>query len=178
MKLRAETWRRNDEGALVIDVHDYLIEQPGKEWAELLSGYVSVLPRFFTVWLVNRFGDVFAVFEDGTVHMLDVGNCTIERVASSRDEFATLIDSGENANNWLMIPVVDRCVQAGMRLSESQCFGFKVPPILGGNYDIENIEPTDLSAHYSFLADIYRQTKDLPDGTKVRVVIANSKATA
>jgi hypothetical protein len=45
--------------------------------------------------------------------------------------------------------------------------------MLGGEYDVSNIEPTDLSVHYSFLADIWRQIKDVPDGTSVRVVIAD-----
>jgi len=157
----------------VIDVHDYLLDQSGKDWAELLSGYADVLPRSFTVWLVNRFGDVFVAFDDGTIHMLDVGNCLITEIAGSRDEFATLIDLDDNANHWLMIPLVDQCVAAGMFLRDSQCYGFKVPPILGGAYELKNIEPTDLSVHYSFLSDIYRQTKDLPEGTKVRVVVKN-----
>ena len=49
----------------------------------------------------------------------------------------------------------------------------KIPPILGGQYAIENLEPTDLSVHYSLLADIFRQTKDLPDGTRIKTVVIN-----
>ena len=157
----------------MIDVHDYLIDQSGKDWAELLSGYADILPGSFTVWLLNRFGDIFVAFDDGTIHMLDVGNCLIKHIASSRDEFATLIDLDGNANNWLMIPLVDQCVAAGIVLRDDQCYGFKIPPILGGQYELKNIEPTDLSVHYSFLSDIYRQTKCIPDGTKVRVVVKN-----
>ena len=87
-----------------MSIHDYLIDQSGKDWSELLSGWSAVLPPPFTVWLVNRFGDVFAVFEDGSVHMLDVGTGVIQRVADSRDDFATQMDVGDNASNWLMIP--------------------------------------------------------------------------
>ena len=72
-----------------------------------------------------------------------------------------------------MISIVDRCVQAGLSLGENQCYGFKMPPILGGNYETANIIPIDLKAHYSFLADMFQQTKNLPDGTKIRVVIAS-----
>jgi hypothetical protein len=162
----------------LIDIHDYLIDQSKKDWANLLLGYAEVLPSSFTVWMVNRLGDVIAVFEDGSVHLLDTGNCIISRVASSRDEFCTLIDLDDNAEGWLMISIVDQCRESGMHLSENQCYGFKVPPILGGKYEIENMEPTDLSVHYSFLADIYRQTRDLPDGTKIRVVVTEPPATA
>ena len=151
-----------------MNVHDYLIDQNGKDWSELLSGWFGSLPPLFTLWLVNRFGDVFAVFEDDSIHMLDVGTGAIKRVAENRDDFAIQIDMDDNANNWLMIPLVDRCVAAGLNLGHNQCYSYKTPPILGGEYTVENVEPTDLSVHYSFLADVYQQTKDLPDGTRIK----------
>lgn len=152
-------------------VSDYLIDQEGKDWVELLSDWGMLLPNSFTVWLVNRFGDIFAVFEDDSVHLLDVGCGTIERVAENRDDFANKIDKDDNSNKWLMIDLVDSCMEAGLELSPNQCYGFKVPPILGGSYKVENIEPTDLSVHYSLLAQINEQTKDLPDGTKISLVV-------
>ena len=152
---------------------DYLIEQQGKDWAELLSGWVPPLPESFTVWMVNRFGDVFAVFEDGSVHMLDLGTGVLERLADSREQFCDLVDQEDNAKAWLMIPLTDACRNAGFTLSDNQCYGFKVPPILGGKYEMENVVPCDLSVQYSFMADIFRQTKGLPEGTKVEIVIRN-----
>jgi Domain of unknown function (DUF1851) len=46
-----------------------------------------------------------------------------------------------------------------------QCYGFKVPPLFGGEYAPENIAPIDLAQNYAFLADIWSQTRDMPDGT-------------
>ena len=154
-----------------MNIHDYLLEQRDRDWSDLLSGWGQALPSSFTLWLVNRFGDLFVVLDDGAVHMLDVGAGTFTRVADSRDHFAELLDRDNNANNWLMIPLVDRCVEAGMTLSSTQCYGYKVPPILGGEYVIDNVEPTDLSVHYWLLADIYGQTKDVPDGTRIKAVV-------
>ncbi len=72
-----------------------------------------------------------------------------------------------------MTRLVDASVDAGMRLLPDQCYGYKIPPILGGSYSLENVEVTDLSVHYAFLADIWRQTKDVPNGTKIRVVVTD-----
>jgi hypothetical protein len=47
---------------------------------------------------MNRFGDLFVVFGDGTVHMLDVGAGTLNKLANSRDDFASKLDEGDNAN--------------------------------------------------------------------------------
>jgi hypothetical protein len=103
--------------------------------------------------------------------MLDVSAGVVTRIADSRDHFATMIDVGDNANNWLVIPLVDQCVAAGLTLADNQCYGYKAAPALGGQYSVENIEPTDLSTHYSFLAHIFRQTRDLLDGSRVRIRI-------
>ena len=133
------------------NIQDYLIDQVGKDWSELLSGWAPPLPESFTIFLVNRLGDIFAIFDDGAVHMLDVGVGTVTRLADDRDDFSTKIDLDDNAENWLMLSLVDSCVSAGMVLGQNQCYGYKVPPILSGKYTLENLEPTDLSVHYSFL---------------------------
>jgi hypothetical protein len=153
-----------------MDINDYLIDQAGKDWPTLLKDWIPPLPPTFTLWLVNRFGDLFVVTDDNVVHMLDVTATVFKRVADNRDHFATLLDSDDNANNWLMIPFVDACRAANMQLSPNQCYGFKVPPLLGGPYELANIEPTDIAVYYSVLADLYQQTKDLPDGSRIRAV--------
>jgi len=150
-----------------MDINDYLIDQRGKDWARLLSAWVGLIPESFTLWLVNRFGDAFLVLDDESVHILDVGAGSFTGLADNREHFAQLIDAGDNANSWLMTPLVDECAKALPALSESQCYGFKVPPMLGGEYSLANVEPTDLAVHYSLLAQIYMQTKDLPDGTPI-----------
>ena len=117
--------------------------------------------------MVNRFGDLFIVLDDGTVHMLDVGGATLKLVADDREHFGTIIDEGNNANDWLMIPLVDKCVAAGLHLSKGQIYSYQTPPILGGDYTVDNAEVCDLEVHFSVLGQIQNKVKDLPDGTTV-----------
>jgi hypothetical protein len=156
-----------------MDINDYLIDQAGKDWPTLLNHWMPPLPSTFTLWLVNRFGDAFVVTDDVGVHMLDVGAAAFKRVADNRDHFASLLDSDNNADNWLMIPFVDRCRAAKMELASNQCYGFKVPPLLGGPYDLSNIEPVDIAAHYSRLSSLYKKAADLPDGTSLKAALTN-----
>ena len=153
------------------NVQDYLIDQEGKNWNEFVSDWGFLLPASFTIWFVNRFGDMVLVVEDGSVHFFDVGVGSLRRIAASREDFYIQIDTDDNANEWLMMNLTDDCIDAGLALAPNQCYGFKVPPILGGEYSVENIAPTDLAVHYSFHADICGQAKDLPDGTKVKIVV-------
>lgn len=154
-----------------MDINDFLIPQAGKDWRALLCGWFELLPPSFTLWMVNRFGDLFVVLDDDSVHMLDVGIGRLKRLASSRAHFATLLDVGDNATDWLMIPLVNACVASGMTLGPNQCYGYDIPPILSGRYEVGNVSPTDLAVHYAFLADIYRQTKNLPEGTPITGVV-------
>jgi hypothetical protein len=135
-------------------------------------GMGQILPPTFTLWLVNRFGDVFIVVDDGAIYLLDISGGTFSRVAKSRDEFADLMDVAQNANNWLLIPLVDQCMALSMSLPAAKCYGFKIPPLLGGEYVIGNVAIVDLAQNYAFLADLWSQTKDVPDGTRVRLVIS------
>jgi len=154
-----------------MDIHHYLIDQEGKDWNSFMADWDFLLPSSFTMWLVNRFGDIVMLLDDGSVHFFDTGIGTLDRVADNREHFCELVDLNKNANNWLMIPLTDACVAAGLTLGPNQCYGFKNPPILGGEYSVGNIWPVDLAEHYSFQADICGQVKDLPSGTKVKIAV-------
>ena len=138
-----------------------------------MSDWHWLVPPKFTIWIVNRYGDVFLTTGDNSVHMLELGAGTLKRVAADREDFAKKVDEENNANDWLLIPLVNKCVAAGLLLKPGQCYSYIKPPILGGTYTVENTEITDLAVHYSFLAQIHRQIKDLPDGTKVKLVVRN-----
>ncbi len=154
-----------------MDIDHYLIDQAGFDWQVLLQGWAEILPATFTIWLVTRFGDVFLISEDRSVQHLDVGLGRLQQVAKTREQFADLMDVPENADDWLMIPLVDQCVESGIALAPGQCYGFKTSPLFGGEYRPENVYSIDLAKYYSYLADIFLQTKDLQDGTRVRLLV-------
>ena len=154
-----------------MNLTDYLIDQKDYDWTVILKEWHWLLPADLTVWMVNRFGDVIFVPEDGTVNLLDIGAGTTQQLADSRDDFYALVDRDNNADLWLLITLTDQCVAAGVTLQPRQCYSFKIPPSLGGKYDVDNVGTLDLEVNYSLLAQIHRQTKNLPDGTQVRFVV-------
>ena len=151
-------------------VEDYLINHQDFDWPALLADWAWLLPQDeFTIWLMNRYGDLFLAFEDDTVHMLDVGSGSLEKLAESRDEFRRRVDEGDNANEWLMIPLINNLVEAGKVLEPGRCYSFIIPPILGGEYTVENTATLHIAEHYGVYASIHNQIKDLPDGAQVRL---------
>lgn len=159
-----------------MNINDYLIDQTDKDWPTLLRPWMPPLPPSFTLWLVNRFGDVFVVDDDGDgrVSLLDVGAGRFSKVADNRDHFAQLIDQGENAHNWLLIPLVDRCRAQGISLAGNQCYTFKLPPMLGGQYVAANVAPIDIQVHYAFAAEIYKQNQNAIGNGMTRSVVFES----
>ena len=140
-----------------MNILDYLIAPDGLDWDKLLSFWVPPLPPHFNIWLVNRLGEVFAVAEDGAILYLDVGMGTCNPVASDQSQFAKLLDTDNNADRLLRIGLVNDCRRAGMTLKPFECYGFKLPPTLGGRYDVTNLVPTNLLVHYSYQAYICKQ---------------------
>jgi len=148
-------------------VQDYLIDHSGFDWAHLVSGWEWLLPPEFTVWLMNRYGDLFLILADGGVNMLDTGDGSVTKLADNRDEFAQRIDEEGNAEDWLMIPLVDRLVAAGVLLKPGECYSFLTPPILGGDYDVANTVVLPISEHFGVYGSYHQQLRGVPDGTKV-----------
>jgi hypothetical protein len=83
------------------------------------------------------------------------------------DEFQQLRQQPEQADQWFIPQLVGDLITSGVRLSPGKCYSYKKPPILGGEIEPANFEPTDLSVHFSVLGQIHRQVKDLPPGTKI-----------
>lgn len=154
-----------------MDVHDYLIDHSGFDWANLLSGWNWLLPPEFSVWLMNRYGDLFLILPDGSVNMLDIGAGLLTKLAENRDDFARLIDEDDNAEDWLTIPLVDQLVAAGVLLKPGECYSFLIPPLLGGNYTIENTVILPITEHYGVYGSYHEQLRGVPDGTKVVIKV-------
>ena len=154
-----------------MNVADYLIDHTGFAWADLLDDWKWLVPSTATVWLMNRFAELVLVLEDGGVSYLETSAGALRTIARDGEEFIVRIDEGNNANDWLMIPLVDHCVAAGMILGANQCYGFKTAPTLGGQYEIANIERSDISVYLPLMGQIHEQIKDLPDGTRIEHVV-------
>jgi hypothetical protein len=140
-----------------MNILDYLIDPAGKDWPRLLAPWSPPLPPRFTMWLVNRLGEPFVLDESGHVIRLDVGAGIAETVASSREEFARLLETDANAQLWLRLRLIDGCRLAGMPLRPDECYGFRLPPTLGGRHEPANLAPTHLAIHYSYQAYICKQ---------------------
>lgn len=148
-------------------LNDYRIDQDSINWNESLQTWGWLLPERFTLWMANRFGDCFIVLDDGSVEMLDVSAGRVEKLANNRDEFAEKIDLDYNAELWLMIPLVDQLVAAGVVLGPGECYGFRKPTIVGGEYAVSNVAAMPIRHYLLGCGKLHEQLKDVADGEQV-----------
>ena len=57
--------------------------------------------------------------------------------------------------------------QSGLVLSEANVYSFKLPPVLGGQFEISNIEATNFVVSTNIAGQIHKQVKDLPEGAQI-----------
>ncbi len=63
----------------------------------------------------------------------------------------------------------------GLKLGPGQCYGLK-PYSIFKEYTPENMYVATMAEYVSFMGYFYGQTKDLPDGAKVKFKVVNQKA--
>jgi hypothetical protein len=138
---------------------------------ESLSGWSDILPPEARVLRTNLFGDAFLVDALGAVHMLERAACTIGVVAASEEEFWRKIDHDEDG--WQLRPLLDECRSAGKVLEGAQCYTLTTPPLLGGDYTATNVSVAPWREWFEFTANLFKQTKNLPEGTRVSIRVTD-----
>ncbi|MGC4104053.1 T6SS immunity protein Tdi1 domain-containing protein [Ferruginibacter sp.] len=134
---------------------------------DILSEWRWLLPDVRSVVLVTCMGDLFVEDKSGNILFLLYDGGELEIVANNKLEFEQLLKDEEKFDNWFLPLLFEKLVTAGKFLKPGQVYSLTKLGVLGGEYVVENIEPTDISVHFSFSSQICRQIWDKPDGTKV-----------
>ena len=143
------------------------VSPDGVDLDGLLSEWRWLADESFQPVVISVLGDLFLRHHDGRIFWLSAGWGQLSEVAASAEEFERLMVQPENASEWFVPQLVGDILGSGQRLAPGQCFGYKVPPVLGGQVEPGNFEPTDLQVHFGILGQIHRQVKDLPPGTPI-----------
>lgn len=116
--------------------------------------------------VTSSFGDVFLQGDDG-VWFLD----TIEgRLSREWDTTAALqeqLNTAEAQDKFLLGGLAEAAFRSGLVPDDRQILSFKIAPVLGGQFELANVEVMDLVVALSIGGQIHRQVKDLPPGTTI-----------
>jgi hypothetical protein len=133
----------------------------------LLSDWRWLVGEEYEPVVISALGDLFLRRDDGHIFWLSTGWGQLTEVADSDGEFKKLMVQPNHAAEWFIPNLVGDLLSSGKKLGPRECFSYQVPPILSGEIDPDNFEPTDLSVHFSVLGQIHEQVKDLPEGAPI-----------
>jgi hypothetical protein len=134
---------------------------------ELLEDWEWLLKKPHTIVAMNNFGDMFLKDEHGQAFFLNIVVGNLTKVANSISELSQLTAAKENQCRWFHTDFLTQLEQAGLTLSSGQCFGFKKPPVLGGNWELCNIDTGPIAVQVSLMGQIHQQVNALPPGATI-----------
>lgn len=123
--------------------------------------------------LLSAIGDAFVQDEtDATIHQLDTAAGSCSGVAADEGEFRALLSNSQWVTDHLAVNVIADFLANGMGLDPGQIYSWRRPPVLGGEYALDNADSTDIAVHFSVTGQIHEQVRSLPPGTPVTEVRA------
>lgn len=128
-------------------------------WLDGLAGMTPVL--------ANAFGDVFLQGPDGSFSFLDTVGGRLDQIWPDGATLQADINTPAAQDEYLMRGLVAAAQVAGLLAADGQVLSFKVPPVLGGALDLENLELADFVVAVNIAGQIHEQVNTLPPGTPI-----------
>lgn len=119
----------------------------------------------------NDFGNLIVKDTEGKYWRLCPEDCSCSVVAANRQELDALSTNQEFLHDWYMHALVELALEKCGPLPEGRKYCLKIPSLLGGEYDGENLASAPLVELVRFSGDVAKQTHDLPDGADVKLKV-------
>lgn len=130
-----------------------------ESWAWLdLSGKTPVF--------ASLFGDVFFRSDDGWWY-LDTLEGTLSQRWPTQEELDSELAMEEGQDRYLLGGLARSARDRGIVLEPQQVYDFRVPPVLGGALDVENIAAVDFVVAVNIAGQLHDQVRELPPGTPI-----------
>jgi hypothetical protein len=121
----------------------------------------------------NDFGNLIVKDSEGQYWRLSPEDSSCQVVASNRRELDALSTDQEFLHDWYMRALVDLAREKCGPLPEEKKYCLKIPGLLGGEYGGDNLAISPLVELVRISGEIAKQTKDIPDGTKIKLKVVD-----
>jgi hypothetical protein len=116
----------------------------------------------------SAFGNVFLRAADG-FWFLDRLAGTLTRPWDTAGQLQDELDTPEGQSVYLSAGLVWAANELGVVPSDAQVYDFAVPPILGGEQIVTNVEVVEFTVALGMSGQIHEQLRDVPPGTPIRL---------
>ena len=133
-------------------------------WSWTLSDACRVLAQ-------NSFGNVLVELSDASIWRVCPEDLAASRMARSAAKIAELRTNQEFQTDRTVDGWVEAAETTLGPLHEGQYYGFKICPVLGGAYDVENMAIKSILEWLAVSGDVGRKVQELPSGTQIRLEV-------
>jgi hypothetical protein len=121
----------------------------------------------------NAFGNLLVEDVDGRIWRICPEELSCSVVAPSRQELREIQTSRDFREDWGMDQLVALATSVLGTPGEGRCFCLKIPAVLGGGYQRDNLATITVAELIAVSGDIALQIKDLPDGARVELKVVD-----
>ena len=118
---------------------------------------------------INSFGNLIVRSADGAFWRICPEELSCEIVAHDAEEFAALWEEDDFQTDWQMEQLVGLARTKLGPLPDGRYYFLKVPAVLGGAYDADNLATITLDELIAFSGDLGEKIKDVPDGAQIEI---------
>jgi hypothetical protein len=155
---------------------DLVLDMEGLDFDQLLADWRWLVDEAYEPVLLTVLGDLFLQAPDGSIYWLEASAGRFSRVADSRAGFRQLLRRSDKVDEWFDPDLVSALQHRFPDLGPGQCYGYLIPPVVGGRQMPVNMEPTDLYVHFSILGQVSSQVRDVPPDSSPRSSVETAEA--
>ena len=123
----------------------------------LLVDWQWIVPVDATPLMIGIFGDWIFGAPNGSHWHLDLLEGRFRQITKGSKEFNKKKRKDKYLDEWFGADWASIALQNGLIPSHDECLGWKVLPILGGPFSLENIDVYPLAAYQSINGQVFRQ---------------------
>jgi hypothetical protein len=120
----------------------------------------------------NAFGNLLVLDHVGRCWRICPEDLSCAVVAKTEADYATLRADAGFQTDWNMARLCEIAQSCVGQITDDRAYCLKIPSVLGGAYESENIGENSVAELISFSGDLARQISELPDGETVRLQLS------
>lgn len=123
---------------------------------------------------INDFGNIIFKTSNDEFWRICPEELSCEIIAKSRSQFENILKNPNFIESWEMIEVLQTANSKLGTLKSTEKYYLKLPAVIGGDYNIQNIEKISFTELISLSGDLAFQIKDLSNGQKIKLTTQNN----
>jgi hypothetical protein len=140
----------------------FIVDIENTNTSSLLAEWRWLVPETETPLLLSALGDWVFGARDGSFWLLSALEGSYSKIAESSVEFNQLYKSQEWVEETFLVSWFEIALGNEIKPSESECVGWKVHPLLGGKFEVANLQLFSMLVYQSLMGQLHRQLQQRP----------------